>query len=121
MNDSLERARELHGKPPSVENYQQISEIFGQLEAHLVEQSKADGDIERSVKGYAKQMRRVGREARSFSQSLERLEKAKQAGNAEQVKQASEELQRIRERAERLVEASDHDAKKFRDACRPKG
>jgi hypothetical protein len=121
VNGSLELARELHSKPPSVENYKALSDILGRLEAELVEQTSADGDFERAAKGYAKQMRRVSREARNFSQALERLEKAQQAADAEQEKLIQEELKRIRERAGRLVEASVNDAKKFREACRPKG
>jgi hypothetical protein len=121
VNTDLDQARELHAKPPTVENYRSISDVFGHLEAQIAEQTKVDGEFERTAKGYAKQMRRVSREARNFAQALERLEKAKQAADAEQEKQADEELKRIRERAARLVDASVTDAKKFREACRPKG
>lgn len=121
VNNSLSRAHELHAQPASVENYKAISDVFAQLEGLVVEQAKGESELERSAKGYAKQMRRVSREARNFSQALDRLDKAQQAADAEQEKQAREELTKIRERAGRLVEASTNDAKKFREACRPKG
>jgi hypothetical protein len=121
VNTSLEQAQTLHDKPTSAENYKAISELLGQLEARLVEQTQADGDLERGAKSYAKQMRRLSREARNYSQALERLDKARVAADATQEKQALDELGRIRERAGRLSEASANEAKKFREACRPKG
>lgn len=121
VNSSLEQARELHGKPPSAENYKALSELLGRLEAELVERSKSDGELERNAKSYAKQMRRLSRETRNYGQALERLDKARVAADAEQEKQARDELGRIRERAGRLSEASTNEAKKLREACRPKG
>lgn len=121
VNSHLQRAQELHAKPPNAENYRALSEVFAQLEAQITEQTKADGEFERSAKGYAKQAKRVSREARNFAQTLERLDKATQSADAEQETLAREELKRIRERAGRLVEASANEAKKFREACRPKG
>lgn len=119
INAELTQATELHAKPPTTETYKALSDLFGRLEAQVVEMPKTDPDLDRNAKSYAKQMKRVSREARNFSQALERLNQAEP--NSDQAKQAQEELVRIRQRAGRLLDSAGSDAQKLRDGCRPKG
>jgi hypothetical protein len=120
INATLERARELHGRPPTSSTYRELSEAFGQLEAKLVEQNTEEGEVARAAKSYAKHLRKVNREARNFAQSLERLEQARAAADAEKEKKAMDELGPIRVRAERLLEGAKNEGRKLRDTCRPK-
>lgn len=121
INAALEQARELHGRPPSSSAYRELSEVFGQLEAKLVTQSTAEGDLSRAAKSYAKHLRKVSREARNFAQSLERLEQARETADPDKEKKALDELEPIRARAERLVDGAKNEGRKLRDTCHPKG
>lgn len=121
VNASLVQASELHGRPPSSETYKELAELFGRVESQLVEQSKNTGEVEQGAKGLAKHMRKVSREARNYSQTLERLDKATQAADENEQKHLREELARIRLRAEKLVESTKNESRKFRETCRPKG
>jgi hypothetical protein len=120
INAELERATELHEAAPTSATYRDLAELFDKLESDLSEQTIPD-ELSRAVKGYAKQLRKVGREARNYSQALERLERAQESSNADQERKAQTELTQIRERAERLVESAHNDARKVHNACKPRG
>ncbi len=121
INTSLELATELHAKPPTSGSYQELSDVFGQLESQLATHATSDGDLARATKGYAKQMRKVSREARNYAQALGRLEQARDGADAEEEKKARDELSQIRTRAERLIDGAENEGRKLRDSCRPRG
>lgn len=120
INTELERAKDLHEAAPSSATYRDLAELFDKLESDLNERDIPD-DLSRAVKGYAKQLRKVGREARNYSQALERLERAQESSNAEQERKAQSELTQIRERAERLVDSAHNEGRKVHNACKPRG
>lgn len=120
INTELERATELHNSAPTSTTYRDLAELFDKLESDLSEQRIPD-ELSRAVKGYSKQLRKVAREARNYSQALERFERAQESSNAEQERKAQSELAQIRERAERLLESAHNDGRKVHNACKPRG
>lgn len=118
INETLEQARELHEQEPTPENYQGITKLLQDLETHLTGLQVVDNDLKQAVDDYVKQLHRSSRDSEAYARTLTQLAKAKADNDPTAKSNAEAELDRLRQRSTRTLDAVKPLAKRFRDACR---
>lgn len=118
-NTTLEEIEDQHSEPPSSRSYLAIADLYAELQANLSTNDASGSELSKAAKRFAKHIQRVERQSREYSQALQRLERALEAQDAAQETRARSDLERIRERAEGLVDKTKGESRRFAEVCRP--